>query len=243
MLDDLKSRTNFSNSFVLAIIIGATLFFSEHISKINFNAPTIGVCFVRSEISSGTISFANIRKEGYLDDISLNDLKEVIIKEGGNWTYIWEQIKDICIKLIISIYDIEYDHLSLITNNEAKSFAFFGLDLMIDDNYKVWLLEANDAPHMNSIDKVNEKNKIGFSTDVFNLLGIVPFDHSNGNPLENKACHFNNRLEKLINNAFCEFSRPQGNLERIFPVKETLSYYRQFFIKEYKENIELWKHL
>ena len=209
---------------------------ASHEYKYNLNEVSDRESFI-------TNSFANIRKEGYLDDISLNDLKEVIIKEGGNWTYIWEQIKDICIKLIISIYDIEYDHLSLITNNEAKSFAFFGLDLMIDDNYKVWLLEANDAPHMNSIDKVNDKNKIGFSTDVFNLLGIVPFDHSNGNPLENKACHFNNRLEKLINNAFCEFSRPQGNLERIFPVKETLSYYRQFFIKEYKENIELWKHL
>ena len=47
----------------------------------------------------------------------------------------------------------------------------------------------------------------------------------------------------MINNAFCEFNRPRGNLELIFPIKDTLSYYKQFFIKDYEENSRLWNLL
>ena len=120
---------------------------------------------------------------------------------------------------------------------------YFGLDMLIDENFKVWFLEANDAAHMEGYDKVNLKNKIGISTDIFNILGIIPFDHSNNIPLEKNTCNFKDELEEKINNIFCEFNRPNGNLERIFPVKETLSYYQRFFVKKYKENEELWKLL
>lgn len=120
---------------------------------------------------------------------------------------------------------------------------YLGLDLMIDDNFKVWLLEANDTPHMELYDKVNKKNKIGLSTDIFNILGIIPFDHSSNLPLEKNICNFKKEIEEKLNNAFCEFNRPNGNLERIFPVKETLSYYKKFFVQNYKINDELWKLL
>ena len=190
-----------------------------------------------------TNAHINFGKDGYIEDLSLKDLKEEITKQGGNWKLIWSQIKDICIKIIITIYDEEYNKLKIFTKNEAKSFMFFGLDMMIDENYKVWFLEANDAAHMVGYDKINEINKIGISTDILNILGIIPFDHSNNNPLENKTCNFKNQFEQILNNAFCEFYRPQGNLERIFPVKESLSYYKKFFEKKYKENIELWNYL
>ena len=92
---------------------------------------------------------------------------------------------------------------------------------------------------MEEYDEVNTKNKIGLSTDIFNILGLIPYDHSNDIPVENKKCYFKDKDEEMINEAFCEFSRPQGNLELIFPVKETLSYYKKF-IKDYDENIKLW---
>ena len=133
--------------------------------------------------------------------------------------------------------------LIIFTKYDAKSFMFLGLDMMIDENFKVWFLEANDAAHMEEYDKINEKNKIGISTDILNILGIIPFDHLNGIPLENKSCTFKNKLDEIINNAFCEFQRPQGNLEIIFPIKKTISYYKKFFINKYRENLELWKNL
>lgn len=194
----------------------------------------------QSFLTNGHINFG---KEGYIKDISIKDLKEEIIKEGGNWDLIWEQIKDICIKIIITIYEGEYTKLKNFSYYKAKSFMFLGLDILIDENFKVWFLEANDSPHMEEYDEINEKNKVGISTDIINILGLIPFDHSNGIPLENKKCYFQNKIEEIVNNAFCEFNRPSGNLERIFPIKKTLSYYKQFFSKKYKENEELWKYL
>ena len=190
-----------------------------------------------------TNNHINFGKEGYIEDISIEDLKRTIIKEGGNWDFIWEQMKDICIKIIITIYEGEYNKLNIFTKYNGKSFMFLGLDMMIDENFKVWFLEANDAAHMEEYDKINEKNKIGISTDILNILGIIPFDHSNNIPLENKSCIFKNKLDEIINDAFCEFQRPQGNLEIIFPIKKTISYYKKFFINKYRENLELWKNL
>ena len=190
-----------------------------------------------------TNAHINFGKDGYFEDISLEELKKQIIKEGGNWDSVWNQLKDICIKIIITIYDDEYNKLKEFTKYKAKTFMYFGLDVLIDENFKVWFLEANDSAHMEGYDKVNLKNKIGISTDIFNILGIIPFDHSNNIPLEKNTCDFKDELEEKINNIFCEFNRPNGNLERIFPVKETLSYYQQFFVKKYKENEELWKLL
>ena len=134
-------------------------------------------------------------------------------------------------------------NLIILTYYNEKSFMFFGLDMMIDTNYKVWFLETNDVPHMELYDKVNKKNKIGLSTDIINILGLIPIDHSNEIPKENNKCIFKNKIEEKNNNVFCEFNRPKGKFERIFPIKETLSYYKKFFKKEYEENKELWKLL
>ena len=126
---------------------------------------------------------------------------------------------------------------------DSKSLFYLGMDFMIDENYKVWLLEGNKSPFMEEYDKVNRKNKIGLSTDIFNILGVIPYDHSNNIPLEKNNCHFKNKEEEMINNAFCEFNRPRGNLELIFPNKDTLTYYKKLFIKDYEENVRLWNLL
>ena len=189
-----------------------------------------------------TNAHINLGKDGYIEDLSLEQLKAQIIKDGGNWDDIWEQIKDICVKIIITSYDKEYSRHSSFSYYNEKTFFYLGLDMMIDENFRVWFLEGNDCAHMEGYDKVNKKNKFGVSTDIINILGLIPFDHSNGNPIEENKCHFNNKIEEKINNAFCEFNRPNGNFERIFPVKETLSYYKKFFVKDYKENLELWKY-
>ena len=121
-------------------------------------------------------------------------------------------MKDIFIKTIITIYDKEYNMIKNFSKTDSKSLFYLGMDFIIDENYKVWLLKGNKSPFMEEYDKVNRKNKIGLSTDI-------------------------------LNNSFCEFNRPRGNLELIFPIKDTLSYYKTFFIKDYEENIRLWNIL
>ena len=230
---------NFISSFIplkIYIYKEGQIMRASHEYKIDLNSTEDQQAFI-------TNAHINYGKEGYKEDIPLEEFKLIIIKEGGNWTYIWEQMKDICIKTIITIYDKEYNMIKNIAKTDSKSLFYLGMDFMIDENYKVWLLEGNKSPFMEEYDKVNRKNKIGLSTDIFNILGVIPYDHSNNLPLENNNCHFKNKEEEMINDAFCEFNRPRGNLELIFPIKDTLSYYKKFFIKDYEENVRLWNLL
>ena len=48
------------------------------------------------------------------------------------------------------------------------------------------------------------------------------------------------KLEKIINDTICEFNRPKGGFERIFPIKNTLTYYKKFFLESDEENLKLW---
>ena len=57
-----------------------------------------------------TNAHINLGKEGYDEDSSLEELKKEIINDGGNWDYVWNQFKDICIKTILTTYDDEYNN-------------------------------------------------------------------------------------------------------------------------------------
>ena len=61
--------------------------------------------------------------------------------------------------------------------NKGIIFRYYVLDVIIDNNFKPWLLESNRFPFMELLDGVNKINKLGFTTSLLNLLGFVPFNH------------------------------------------------------------------
>ena len=188
-----------------------------------------------------TNNYVNKNKDGYVNDSSILELKELINKEGGNFDKIWDEIKDISIKLILTNYENEYNEMKLFNLNNGIIFRYYGLDIMIDKNYKPWLLEANKFPYMNLYDEVNKNNKLEFTQSLLNLLGFVPYNHINGKILEKDIkCKFKNKIDEMINNAFCEFNRDFGNIKRIFPIKSNLEYYKKFIKEAGEENIALW---
>ena len=126
--------------------------------------------------------------------------------------------------------------------NNGIIFRYYDIDVMIDEKYKPWLLEANKYPFMHLNDNINIINKIGFAANLLNLLGIVAYNHENGYLLnDDDKCNFKNDIEEMINNAFCEFNRPDGKLKRIFPFKKSLIKYKKFFNNPGIENLHFWK--
>ena len=61
--------------------------------------------------------------------------------------------------------------------NKGIIFRYYGLDVIIDNNFNPLLLESNRFPFMELLDDVNNINKLGFTTSLLNLLGFVPFNH------------------------------------------------------------------
>ena len=52
----------------------------------------------------------------------------------------------------------------------------YGFDVLIDKNLKPWLLEVNVCPSLNSSSPLDRKIKHTLLSDIFNLIGIVPYD-------------------------------------------------------------------
>ena len=61
-------------------------------------------------------------------------------------------------------------------------------------------------------------------------------------PLD-KEINFKNKVDELVQLSICEFERPHGGLERIFPVKKTLNYYKQFIKYHDEYNKALWEFI
>ena len=220
--------------------------------------PANNYSYDLSKIENKTASFTNghlnFHKPGYnpkatLDteegsEWSIKTLSRFIERNNGNWTELWNKIKDISVKTILMAFDESQrtmleDFPNLRRNNIVHRFGF---DIMMDDKLKPWLLEVNAVPGMALYNIINVNNKIRLDTDSLNLIGMVPFDHFTQEPLD-KEINFKNKVDELVQLSICEFERPHGGLERIFPVKKTLNYYKQFIKYHDEYNKALWEFI
>ena len=190
---------------------------------------------------------SNIKEDNKDNSIiwDFNQLKKYLEKEGKNFDFIFEQIKDIAVKIFISITkiqrDAEEDNIQFNLNSQ-NLFELYGLDILIDENLKAWLLEVNLSPSIEAIGEYEEKMKYKLLADLFNIIGIKPFSHFDLQPYE-EGIYFQDKFDEIIHESICEFTRPNGGFHRIFPLKDNIDYYQKFFEDIGDENLMLWKKI
>ena len=165
-------------------------------------------------------------------------------KNGINYKYIIEQMKDIAIKSFISLNS---EFIKIINDKKLKDrnlFQLYGFDLLIDENFKVYLLEINRNPSMRGGHAVADYIYENIIAETLNIIGVVPFKHDDSQePLDNNIYFYNNKTEEIVDDALCEFSRPRGLFELIYPIKNNIVKYKKFFDKITPENQLLWDKL
>ena len=192
--------------------------------------------------------------KNYSYDVSLEEekgntwtfraLAKHINKEGGNWTKIWNEIEDMAIKIMLSVSEEERKVLLGYENlGGSNLYQLYGFDVLIDDNYKPWLLEINTAPHLDTYNKITFINKSKLIADIMNLVGIVIFNHQNEKPFDEADCEYKNRIERAIEDSICEWTRPKGDFIRIFPLKDNVDYYSKFMQNPDEINKLWWKYI
>ena len=55
-------------------------------------------------------------------------------------------------------------------------FEIFGFDVLVDKHLKPWLIEVNVACSLASSSPLDRRIKNLLMTDMFHMLGVVPFD-------------------------------------------------------------------
>ena len=174
---------------------------------------------------------------------SLSTLRKHFENNNEDFEKVWMKIKDIMIKTILSVTD---DAIPLIKSFHLSStnlFELYGVDILLDQQLNPWLMEVNLNPSLNCDSEIDLKIKSKLLTDIFNIIGIVPFSHDdNVTPLD-KDIQYPTEIEEAVTESLFEFERPTGGFERIFPTKETIDYYKQFLENPGEENKDLWSKL
>lgn len=105
----------------------------------------------------------------------MNQLRQEWEKEGANYDEIFENIKEVIIKTIISV---ESPMITQSNSLKYKStcFEIYGFDILIDSAFKPWLLEVNVQPSLENSSPMDKYIKTLLLSDSFYLSGIRIFD-------------------------------------------------------------------
>ena len=165
---------------------------------------------------------------------SLVEYRNYFKKEGKDKDLekIWKQIEDIVIKTMINVTEVNSRDLSGNKNNNV--FELYGFDILVDEKFKVWLLEVNVNPSLHCNSPLDLSIKTELIVDLFNLIGIVPFNHNNNEEVYNLS-------RKKNSKRFSEIKLPKinQNLKNNYEIKskgnEKVDEYYQKIIENFIE--------
>ena len=159
-------------------------------------------------------------------------------KNEINYNNIMNKAKDIIIKTFISLNDeITTKYKS---NKDRNMFQLFTFDFILDKNLELYLIDIDKNPKLNSKHLVPVYIYDHIFSDILNIVGLIPFDHENINKTNDTL----NEIEENVEEAICEFNRPKGMFELIFPTKNSINFYKNYFgNKINEENKKLWENI
>ena len=173
---------------------------------------------------------------------NLNTYKKYLKQKNKDWNLIYIKIKDIIIKTIISVQQKLVNKITQFNLKDNNFYNLLGFDILITKKFYPKLLEINYSPCMNIYNKVDKSIKTNLFVDVLNIVGIYPFSKKTFKKY-GKEYKFKNNIDESINNALCELTRPRGDLELIFPLKENVNKYKKYFNEISEENAIFWNKL
>ena len=104
----------------------------------------------------------NIKEENKEDSNiwDFDQYKKYLKNEGKDFDYIFNQIKDIAIKSLITVNRNQNhirEDMKQYKLNSQNFFELTGIDILIDENMKAWLLEFNLSPSLKIVGQYEKK--------------------------------------------------------------------------------------
>ena len=104
---------------------------------------------------------------------TMSDVFRMLEAEGHDTLNIWEDIKSLTSELMEIMYPYIYHNYRLLFGNDKnpKHFHIIGIDIILDQNCKPWLLEINDRPSLS----ISHEDEIG-TRDLKNKMHVSEID-------------------------------------------------------------------
>ena len=193
--------------------------------------------------NSSNFEANNSVNEEFGDKWTLYTLKKYFEKNNLNFDEVWRKIKDIIIKIILSVTDMAIPIIKSFKLSSGNLFEIYGVDILLDAELNPWLMEVNLNPSLNCDSELDLKVKSKLLTDIFNIIGAIPFSHDGKFIPMDKPNEYKDEIEEGVIESLCEFERPSGGFERIFPLKNNINIYKKFLEQPGNENLALWNEM
>ena len=173
-------------------------------------------------------NFNSENEDGKGHKWTLTALRKYFAENGVNFNLIWQKIKDIVIKTIISAESKIVAGLKMHVPYRNNCFELLGFDILVDDMLQPWLLEVNLSPSLNTDSEIDLKVKSHLISDLFNLVGINTRKtvaekkkkkmkpEWNSSTLTQQELELSKEERIVIKETAAEMKR-LGSFERIFP--------------------------
>ncbi|KAL0236715.1 hypothetical protein PCE1_000113 [Barthelona sp. PCE] len=195
---------------------------------------------------------------------SLRALRKYWEDHGWDFNILWEDIKAVIIKTLISVQSSVANATRMVSQNTNMCFDLLGFDVLIDRNNKPWLIEVNTMPSLSSSSKLDKLIKTKLITDMYNLLWLVPYSRKALQREHEDIQHMrilgtspppesNSILEKRMKPQMLNKTEKQlileledewnnlGGFEVLFPHPDTYHLFTRFFETHSHFNELIWK--
>lgn len=126
-------------------------------------------------------------------------LNRILSTEGYDVVALWNNIDDVVIKTVISAWPVlRHNYVASFPNHDITNacFEILGVDILIDQNLKPWLLEVNHSPSFHTDGVVDKEVKYALIRDTFSMLNIRASDKRR--VMEEDKRRVNNRLLRKV---------------------------------------------
>lgn len=126
-------------------------------------------------------------------------LNRILSTEGYDIVALWNNIDDVVIKTIISAWPVlRHNYVASFPTHDIMNacFEILGVDIIIDQNLKPWLLEVNHSPSFHTDGAVDKEVKYALIRDTFTMLNIRSSDKRR--VIDEDKRRINNRLLRKV---------------------------------------------
>ncbi|KAK9862894.1 hypothetical protein WJX84_007411 [Apatococcus fuscideae] len=130
-------------------------------------------------------------KPGIGNKLSLAMLQGWMEQQGLSFARLWEQIEGIIVKCILSIQPLLGHNQQAGTRPSHRDgsccFELLGYDIMVDRNYKAWLVEVNHSPSFTIDTPLDASIKTALIVNTLKMVGPSPAEIASARQLQRAA--------------------------------------------------------
>eukprot|EP01114_Cavostelium_apophysatum_P018873 TRINITY_DN5931_c0_g1_i1.p1 TRINITY_DN5931_c0_g1~~TRINITY_DN5931_c0_g1_i1.p1 ORF type:complete len:521 (+),score=76.06 TRINITY_DN5931_c0_g1_i1:147-1709(+) len=214
-----------------------------------------------------SVANSSLQHEGLRCDVQYL-LKRLEEQDGVNSSKLWDDIKYVSLMSFVGMENLmirDFVDQALVNRpRRLNPFEMVGLDILIDKDYKVYLLEINNTPSMSPHTNLENVIKQNLIKDLFTLVDITNSDYhevprlvskywphvksfranetvtsNSGGIFKVSSIESIEHLWTIVETELEETRRSQGNFETLFPLPK-YKQYLPFFLNPRNQFIISW---